>query len=318
MVVKLLAFKIMKKIYLHIGVHKTGTTSLQQFTRKNHELLSELGLYVPPPGKTIDAQGNEINLGSAGGGLHAIPKSISGKDPYVLNAFLNDFENSQLNSALISSEGFDSLEKNDINFLADLLKNYQVQPVVVFRHPVHLARSIYCSLGRISPVQGTRLIDSKLFFTHPGYLFSKIWPSKEQSSKISRTNFILRQATRRIYDFQGFCRDWSCLGKVKVFLFEQSTNIAEDILQHLLQDNTNSLQAIKDMNIPRLRSSLPVPVAVLNNELYTSLNIDINIYHKHIYPYLVNFSRSKKIEKFKKNSHSKIYFLLATQTRLFS
>lgn len=37
----------MKKIILHIGAEKTGTTSLQTFLAKNQELLSNQGIYVP-------------------------------------------------------------------------------------------------------------------------------------------------------------------------------------------------------------------------------------------------------------------------------
>jgi hypothetical protein len=287
----------MKKIYLHIGLHKTGTTSLQQYTRKNHAHFRELGLYVPPPGKIVDACGNEINLGSGSGGLHAIPKTIAQRDTSVLTAVLSDFEKSGLDSALISSEGFDSFKVKDTQFLAEQLKDYQVQPIVVFRHPVRLARSIYCSLGRISSIQGNKLIDARMLWSKPRHLASVLLCSRGKSEKISRTNFIILQIKRRIYDYDGISRDWSVFGRVKAFLFEQSNDIAKDILAYVFEKNPKAMNAISSMEIPRLRSSLPVPLAVMNNDLYNDLNIDKKIYQGHIYPNIIDFSNSKEFQE---------------------
>jgi hypothetical protein len=287
----------MKKIFLHIGPHKTGTTSLQQFTRKNHELFADLGLYVPPPGKLLDQHGNEINLGSGAGGLHAIPRAIEHKDPSTLQAFLRAFEHSGLPNALLSSEGFDKFNNKNILFLKKQLADYEIRPIVVLRHPVRLAISIYCSLGRISPIQGKRLIDPYALWHQPSHLLNILRPSNRKKEKISRTNFILRQCNRRIYDFEGICRDWSTLGNLKVFLLELSKDIAKDILHHVFQNDSEALKALAKLEIPRLRSSLPVPLAVLNNEFYECLNIDKKVYHKHIYPYLVNFSRHKRYNR---------------------
>ena len=42
----------MERLTLHVGTHKTGTTSLQRFVLANADLLAEQGLYVPKtPGK---------------------------------------------------------------------------------------------------------------------------------------------------------------------------------------------------------------------------------------------------------------------------
>ena len=38
-----------KTIYLHIGVSKTGTTSIQRFLYKNRELLKDKGILYPCP-----------------------------------------------------------------------------------------------------------------------------------------------------------------------------------------------------------------------------------------------------------------------------
>jgi len=40
----------MRKLYLHIGMHKTGTTSLQNFLERNRDMLTERGFLYPAGG----------------------------------------------------------------------------------------------------------------------------------------------------------------------------------------------------------------------------------------------------------------------------
>ena len=40
-----------KRLFLHIGRHKTGTTSLQNFFSEKKELLSERGILYPETGR---------------------------------------------------------------------------------------------------------------------------------------------------------------------------------------------------------------------------------------------------------------------------
>ena len=40
----------MKTLYLHIGVHKTGSTSIQDFLFKNANLLENQGYFYPKGG----------------------------------------------------------------------------------------------------------------------------------------------------------------------------------------------------------------------------------------------------------------------------
>ena len=37
----------LKKLILHIGVHKTGSTAIQSFLYRNNTLLNEQGFYMP-------------------------------------------------------------------------------------------------------------------------------------------------------------------------------------------------------------------------------------------------------------------------------
>ena len=48
----------MREIYIHIGTHKTGTTSIQSFLGSNREVLEKGGLYVPRSGTLWPASGH--------------------------------------------------------------------------------------------------------------------------------------------------------------------------------------------------------------------------------------------------------------------
>ena len=40
-----------RTLYIHVGTHKTGTTSLQQFLLLNEKLLRQKGLFIPLSGR---------------------------------------------------------------------------------------------------------------------------------------------------------------------------------------------------------------------------------------------------------------------------
>ena len=50
----------MKKLILHIGRHKSGTTAIQRFLRKNGDFLTSNGFYYPQTG-TRGAAHHEIS-----------------------------------------------------------------------------------------------------------------------------------------------------------------------------------------------------------------------------------------------------------------
>lgn len=92
-----------KKIFVHCGLHKTGTTALQE-AFKNHEgALRELGILYPRSGR----------LDTLGGGHHALAWQLTGDRRYDpafggfadLQAELSAFDG----NALISSEDFETL-----------------------------------------------------------------------------------------------------------------------------------------------------------------------------------------------------------------
>lgn len=51
----------MAKLYVHCGLHKTGTTALQAFLSSNRDTLARLGVYVPTAGR-VSPQAGHHNL----------------------------------------------------------------------------------------------------------------------------------------------------------------------------------------------------------------------------------------------------------------
>lgn len=136
----------MKSIFLHAGLHKTGTTSVQWLARKNHDVLKSLGVHYPPMG---------AKYGSVQGGLHSIPKIIEqrvrkgreGERRGSLEDLLDEFERGGLPALFISSEGFSRFKDKELAYLSEKLNGYDVVPITVYRHPISYRISFFCSRG---------------------------------------------------------------------------------------------------------------------------------------------------------------------------
>ncbi|MGE0233385.1 MAG: hypothetical protein AB7O39_10925 [Flavobacteriaceae bacterium] len=92
-----------RTLFVHVGFHKTGTTSIQVFLRRNAELLAELGVLVPTAGTVFLKSGH-----------HNIAWQLSGDACYRPDVSgLGDLEAelaaSALPRAVISSEDFTNL-----------------------------------------------------------------------------------------------------------------------------------------------------------------------------------------------------------------
>jgi hypothetical protein len=94
------------RLYIHIGTHKTGTTSIQAFLRKQADILGAAGIYVPTAG-VLDEQSGHHNIGW---GLRGEPRF----DPVhgTLQDLIAELGQSSADAAVISSEDFEYLVDN--------------------------------------------------------------------------------------------------------------------------------------------------------------------------------------------------------------
>ncbi|MFH1137326.1 MAG: hypothetical protein V1816_14745 [Pseudomonadota bacterium] len=132
--------KTVKTIYLHIGTHKTGTTSIQNFCTENTEFLKKQG-YIYPKCCWYYY------------GHHRIPFSLK-KQKDIRRDDIPDFDteiselkqcidNCKEDKIVISSEEFSVLKSEAVKQLMTALNCYNVYIVLFLRRQDHLLLSIY-------------------------------------------------------------------------------------------------------------------------------------------------------------------------------
>ncbi len=260
----------MKKIYLHIGTHKTGTTSFQQLIRHNAQALQAQNIYVPAVGKLTSSKGDyQLHKG----GLHLISNAFKGKANFdVVSAYLEAFENSGCTSACLSSEGFDELTMYEIQNLANVFSNYQINILLVLRHPLSLAKSLFCSKGAVGRADNLKYLSNAL-------------------------------NNRRLFNYSALINNYSSVGRIKTIKYEDCDNINLELLKSI-----NAIEINIEGSESRARQSLAPHVAIANRQIYSALGVSEKTYLNSIYPYLIEFadiqanSNSSEYLKLTKNS----------------
>jgi hypothetical protein len=138
----------MKKIYLHIGTHKTGTTAVQSFAKQHIDEIAKKGILYPKTGIPFL---NEMNTGQ-----HLLPWTQVNKIsmPHRWGKYLDDkarlwFDlreevlNSSCNTVLISSEEFDVLTDEGVAYVADQLKEFDVTILCYLRRLDEFVETYY-------------------------------------------------------------------------------------------------------------------------------------------------------------------------------
>ena len=127
-----------KTIYLHIGRHKTGTSSIQNFIASYPESLSSQSLYYPETGRHGIAH-------------HEIAAILSFKktkndtlkraaiESNVISTLKAEID-SQPTDVLISSEG---LQNSDPALVAEVFSEYQIKILVYIRNQIDYLASAY-------------------------------------------------------------------------------------------------------------------------------------------------------------------------------
>lgn len=122
----------MKKIYIHVGPGKTGSSAIQAWLNENRDFLAKNGIYYPK--HDLDATG--ISSGNLKSVLSHYNKKWS-VDKNKVKAILDNFHSSSYEVLLLSSE----------HFFAELEELSEVFPTATFifylRHPISTIESNY-------------------------------------------------------------------------------------------------------------------------------------------------------------------------------
>ena len=183
-----------RRLILHIGDYKSGSTSIQQFLRRNKDLLAENGIYFPCEKSAYYMQwGQHVLLATAltGRGVHWLTEESAKLPPLeILTQFRNDIDKSPAHTVVVSSEAFfglcraPHLTRQVMNLFPDF------DPTVIVyirRQDAHLVSGFQqrCKRGRRHPFnQWKRIIERR-----SGFYLRRL---KSWEKAVGRENVIVR------------------------------------------------------------------------------------------------------------------------------
>lgn len=134
----------MKRAILHVGTHKTGTTSIQSFLSSNAQALEGQGICYPRGGK------HDLGDGTQTPGQQRIAWGLIEGDDSALVEVLDECGRSNAQCVLISSEELELLHDRPhlLQRLRDRLSGagYSVTAIVYFREQAGYLESMYSEM----------------------------------------------------------------------------------------------------------------------------------------------------------------------------
>ena len=204
----------MKKITIHIGTHKTGTTSIQHFVNKNRARILKEGVLIPKSGRLERA------------GHHLISWELSDdfrlkQKTGFIDSLLGELQISSLDRAFISSEDFEFLSNypDRLEYFDSALRKIGYEPdyLAFFRNPDDYAKSLYWELKK----HGMQ------------------WPEKQFRNQLEQHNAIsFRDGWHFDFDKDRFANRWKSCVNSKLTIYDYDTikstsGIIPKVLSHI-------------------------------------------------------------------------------------
>jgi hypothetical protein len=136
-----------RKVFLHIGIRRTGSTTIARFLDTNRRKLVDKGFLYP-------------KIGCWKGGHHLLPGYFIGSDYWlwqcqnlflfdsnierVFNFLKDEIEESTCKSVILSSPYFYNISSDAVQIIAELLHEYDVTIIVYLRRQDSWVESLYC------------------------------------------------------------------------------------------------------------------------------------------------------------------------------
>lgn len=133
----------MKSIFLHIGPHKTGTTTIQEGLNIHRDMLLRYDFLVPKTGQVF----------STNAGQHNLARELRGDDRFNVQKgtwkeLLNEINKSNTENVILSSEGFSLLPLEKINELRNYLTGFLVKIIVYVRRQDLVLQSYWAEVTK--------------------------------------------------------------------------------------------------------------------------------------------------------------------------
>jgi hypothetical protein len=134
----------MKKLILHIGFHKTGTSALQEYFDENRKTLETQGIFYP---KSLNGKfpGN-VDLSWAFNENAPPYASLNSDEKLQIKSYYkNQMDNTECETIIVSSEDFVLLDGQfkSIENVKDFFSDYDVSIVAYVREPIDFMISLY-------------------------------------------------------------------------------------------------------------------------------------------------------------------------------
>jgi hypothetical protein len=123
-------------VYIHIGLHKTGSTSLQHFLQLNEERLAERGWHIPRAGRGKGKGANQHNLAWHLANRPRFREDVGGLDEVAA-------EVARSPNTVISAEGLENLLDDQIERLRDACGGHDFKVIAYLRRQDGLITSRY-------------------------------------------------------------------------------------------------------------------------------------------------------------------------------
>ena len=150
-----------RRVVIHAGMHKTGTSFVQNTLYENRDYLRECGILYPISG---------LHRRSSAAGLRHLGLRMSlgeeGASSYALEVLRDELRASDCHTAIISYEGFLAPDF-DLSLLTDGLADYEMILVLYLRNPADYIESKYREWVRLNNYAGEI---QRFYASHSGYL----------------------------------------------------------------------------------------------------------------------------------------------------
>ncbi len=198
-----------KKLVVHIGLFKTGTTSVQYFLNSNMYHLFEQGFYYPATGRHPRAHVQHTLISDAfmkvpsSRGDFAFANGVNSK--IVTDMVLHEMDIANRQTNIISSESLCLLDQAGVERFGEVFHDYDIRPIVYLRNMVDLADASYQTQVMSNAAPKSPKVEDSGFFSWPTALDifgrCKRWASISGTGKIITRDYEQSKSPGIVHDF---------------------------------------------------------------------------------------------------------------------
>ena len=155
-----------KRILLHIGIGKTGTSAIQLAFSANPDYLNAIGVLYPKSGRVGLSHGHQMLS------PHDSRDGLSAESLQAWSAAIDEIRESSASRAVISAEQFSYCGPTVVEHIQALLREFEVTIIMYVRHQTDLIGSTYLQKIKMIPGFGLEPLEFALL-NFSSFLYTK-------------------------------------------------------------------------------------------------------------------------------------------------